>query len=170
MKKYEVFEYEKSENWGKAMCEYKQLFLTDYSEELAVHFMFFCWCVLGKIYDTADYTLDEDELEETINVVSDKLMENWRVLSVPYLLAIIYMKRVCPEFFDNISIEDTMDMLAWAKTHHPVPDKRGIQILCDYQSERFVKFKDEEERNAVAELYPEGSILQRYTLWLLDSF
>lgn len=181
----EIFTLESMEDWRSVSIKYASLYAKIKTNEIAIHYAFFCWYLLWQwdeicfpgeeslpVYERPNAEIrngiSKTELFSHLDEVTKHLLTTWEYLSQTYFVVLLLMHKIYPYFFkkETFSRELEQQMLDFAEKMSF--DDIGARIIYHY-----IRTKDSTqitpyEKMAVNHIFPQNSLIQSYFTWLFE--
>ena len=179
----QLLNYEANNEWCSAFSGYKELCSSVYSQEVAIHYAFFCWYLLWQWDEiifpgetlslseriTADIRggISKAELNTDLNRMTQQLLLDKKT-PAKYIAVIVHMKRIYPYFFkaDVLSDEKAEELLTQLEQIHC--NDFVTMTICAYQRNANVQVKTETEMHEIMDAFLPNSLISSYFKWLFD--
>lgn len=181
----DIFTLESAEDWKNVFTHYESLYFTTKTNEIAIHFAFFCWYLLWQWdeicfpgeeslspYERPDADtrngISKSKLENNLDSSTEYLLTSWESTPKKYLIVLSHMKKIYPYFFreetfPEILAQQLLDFIA----KKPF-DELGVKIIYNYIQTQDSTHLTTNERTAICNLFPSNSLIQSYFTWLFS--
>ena len=177
----DVFQSEQAENWKQAAEQYAILYAEMPTNQVAMHYGFFCWYLLWQWdeicfpgeeaispYDRPNTDtrngISRSELFSHLNLAAKQLLSAGDVPAT-YKVVLAHMEKIYPYFFQNtIFSESDREHLIEAIAKDSF--EPGTRAIYQYVQTQDVSQISKEDREAVRELFPHNSLMETYFTWL----
>ena len=180
----EIFAWEKQEDWSEAFRGYTALYGKEPSIETAIHFAFFCWYMLwqwdeiqltGEVLSPYERMKTENRcglsrpvLFRDLDRTAEYLLADGRGTPARYLAVLVHMRKIYPYFFKEETFPESMACHLLDQIRKRGDGEPGVQAICRYVQDGAFACIPSREKAAAKELFPRGSLLSQYFVWLFS--
>lgn len=179
----EIFALESMEDWKSVYMKYETLYSATPTEEVALHYAFFCWYLLWQ-WDEICFPGEEplssaerrnadtrngiskSDLFFRLDSASKTLLTSWECTPTKYLAVLCHMKKIYPYFFLEMTFPQVMERKIFDFMREA--SDSGTKLICHYIRTGTTPLLTTGEKLAVENLFPKNSLIQSYFTWLFD--
>ena len=179
-----IFEYEHKEDWETVSTLYVELYQQNPSQDVAMHFAFFCWYLLWQ-WDEISFlgetlspyekaTVDtrngisKTELLSNLDLTTQYLLTSLENTPQKYLVLLSLMKKIYPYFFKEETFSEVDRKKLFVFISQRTQDDLGTKVIYNYLQTQSTNNISPSEKVAVTNLFPKYSLIQSYFSWLFN--
>lgn len=181
----EIFALESAEDWKNTSEHYESLYSSVHTNEVAIHFAFFCWYLLWQwdeicfpgeesmsIYERPNAEtrngISKSQLFSNLDLTTSQLLTSWKSVPPKYLVVLALMKKIYPCFFRESTFSETLEQNLLSFISHNFFNELGVRIIYNYIQTQDSEHLTANEKIAINSLFPKGSLIQSYFTWLFS--
>ena len=180
----EIFALESAEDWKNTSEHYESLYSSVHTNEVAIHFAFFCWYLLWQ-WDEICFPGEESmsiyerpnaetrngiskSLFSNLDLTTSQLLTSWESVPPKYLVVLALMKKIYPYFFRESTFSETLEQNLLNFISHNFFNELGVRTIYNYIQTQDSEHLTANEKMAINSLFPKGSLIQSYFTWLFS--
>lgn len=184
LKLSDIFQLEQSEKWKEAAYQYAYLYAEMPTNQIAMHYAFFCWYLLWQ-WDEICFPGEEiTPLYERINADTRNGISKSCLLSrldlttkqlltindtpVEYLVMLTLMEKIYPYFFKKETFSEADRCQLIENIGKTSLENLGTKVIYQYVQTQASPTLIEKEKTAVSILFPQNSLIHTYLIWLFN--